>query len=81
MLVFVPVKADTLDRLNIFGSLKTSLKPPFEMQRNSSEWNGKMVWAACLYKYTAQMRAVFKPYEGELAVAKNRKLAQANICS
>lgn len=33
-----------------------------------------------LYKYTSQMRAMFKPYEEKAAVAKNRRLAQANIC-
>jgi len=39
---------------------------------------GRLLPAPC--KLTAQMRAVLKPHEGELAVAKKRRLARAHIC-
>lgn len=60
----------------MFRSLNTSPKVHLKCRETPQNSMGKLLSAP--YKCTAQMRAVFKPYEGELPVGKKRRLPRAN---
>lgn len=63
-------------RLNMFRSLNTAPKVHLKCRESPQNSTGKLLSAP--YKCTAQMRAVLKPYKGELPVGKKRKLPRAN---